>query len=259
MASVPDTPASAAPYLWRVLRGRPRLWSCLTAGVLTAALIPQAWVQPWVTRAIIGWNVGAAVYLILAAKMMFWSSDERMRSRAMHHDDGKFLVLVLVVTSVLMCVAAIVAELFMVKDLTGVARHAHVALAVLTLVSSWAFTQVMFALHYAHDFYAEVGRKSAGGLEFPGTHAPDYGDFLYFAIIIGTSAQTADVSLTSRQMRRTGVLHCVLAFFFNTTLLALTINIASSLICWHFRSVKCRRWHAFLRAISCKIGHAQDT
>lgn len=229
MASAPESPPREAPYLWRVLQARPRLWSCLAAGLLTALWIPQAWVQPWVTRAIIGWNVGAVVYLVLAAKMMFWSSHERMRSRAVHQDDGKILVLVLVVTSVLMCIGAIVAELSVVKDLAGVSRYAHVALVVLTLVSSWAFTQVTFALHYAHDFYASVAQKNAGGLEFPGTHAPDYGDFLYFSIIIGTSAQTADVSLSSREMRRTGTLHCVLAFFFNTTLLALTINIASSL------------------------------
>lgn len=52
---------------------------------------------------------------------------------------------------------------------------------------------------------------------------------MYFALVIGTSAQTADVTLTSRAMRRTGMLHCVLAFFFNTAVLALTINIAASL------------------------------
>jgi len=68
-----------------------------------------------------------------------------------------------------------------------------------------------------------------GGLEFPGGHAPDYGDFLYFACVIGTSGQTADVSFSSRVMRRTGLVHCVLAFLFNTTLIALTINIASGL------------------------------
>ena len=229
MATLPDTPAEESPYVLRVLRSRPRLWSCLAAGLLTAFLIPQTTVQPWVTRAIIGWNVGAVVYLLLAAKMMFWSSHERMRRRAVSQDDGKFLVLLLAIISALMCVWAIVAELSMVKDLAGELRRSHVALAALTLVSSWAFTQVTFALHYAHDFYVSVAQGAPGGLDFPGTHAPDYADFLYFAIVIGTSAQTADVSFSNRSMRRTGTLHCVLAFFFNTTMLALTINIASGL------------------------------
>jgi uncharacterized membrane protein len=87
----------------------------------------------------------------------------------------------------------------------------------------------MFALHYAHDYYLALARGKHAGLEFPGGEAPDYGDFLYFACVIGTSGQTADVSFTSRAMRRTGLVHCVLAFFFNTALVALTINIASGL------------------------------
>jgi uncharacterized membrane protein len=116
-----------------------------------------------------------------------------------------------------------------VKELHGTLRYAHIALAVMTILSSWAFTQVMFALHYAHDYYVAEARGCPGGLDFPGGHAPNYGDFLYFSCVIGTSGQTADVSFTTRAMRQTGTLHCVLAFFFNTTLVALTINIASGL------------------------------
>ena len=103
------------------------------------------------------------------------------------------------------------------------------SLAAITLVSSWLITQTLFALHYAHDFYASRARGQPDGLLFPGTTEPEYGDFMYFACIIGTSAQTADVSITSTPMRRVGLVHCVLAFFFNTTVLALTINIAAGL------------------------------
>jgi len=88
----------------------------------------------------------------------------------------------------------------------------------------------MFALHYAHDYYRDQSAHRGGGLQFPGEEAPDYWDFVYFAAVIGTSAQTADVSFTSRAMRRLGLVHCTLAYAFNTTLLALTINIASGLL-----------------------------
>jgi uncharacterized membrane protein len=161
--------------------------------------------------------------------MMFWSSHERMRTRACEHDDGRITVLVLVVMAAIVSLGAIVAELAVVKDLHGTLRYAHVLLAGMTLISSWAFTQVMFALHYAHDYYVAESRGCPGGLDFPGGHAPNYGDFLYFSCVIGTSGQTADVSFTTRTMRQTGTVHCVLAFFFNTTLVALTINIASGL------------------------------
>lgn len=208
---------------------RPRLFSCIAVGILMGLVMPQSWAQQWATRAIIGWNVGAGLYLMLAMKMMFWSTHARMRTRALQQDDGQVIILMLVVTAALMCIGAIVAELSVVKELKGEIRYGHIALAVLTIITSWVFTQVMFALHYAHDYYVSEIGGAHGGLDFPGGHAPDYGDFLYFAAVIGTSGQTADVSFTSRKMRRIGTVHCVMAFFFNTTLLALTINIASGL------------------------------
>jgi uncharacterized membrane protein len=217
------------PWLLRLLLSRPRLFICFALGVATTFLLPEALAHQTITRIIIGWNVGTCLYLILAGRMMFWSTHERMRKRALHQNEGRILVLILVVVAALMCIGAIVAELAVVKELKGFSRYAHIALAVLTIASSWAFTQTMFALHYAHDFYASESRGHQGGLDFPGGHAPDYGDFLYFACVIGTSGQTADVSFSNRIMRRTGLVHCVLAFFFNTTLVALTINIASSL------------------------------
>ena len=222
---------ASRPRWQRLLLARPRLLSSSVIGLAVALALPQDWVLHDITRAIIGWNVGAVLYLALATHMMFWSSHARMRTRALQEDEGRILVLTLVVIAAVVSLGAIVGQLSVAKDLHGTLRYAHIGLAAMTIVTSWAFTQVMFALHYAHDYYAALGRGlDSGGLDFPGSHAPEYGDFLYFASVIGTSGQTADVSFTSRTMRRTGLVHCVLAFFFNTTLLALTINIASGLI-----------------------------
>lgn len=227
MIKIPDT---TYPTFTHLIFTRPRLFSSILVGILTTLFLPKDLASHGITRAIVGWNVGTWLYLILAARMMFWTTHEKMRARAIVQDDGKFVVLGLVIVAAIVSIGAIVAELSVVKDMHGMLRSAHVTLAVLTILSSWAFTQVMFALHYAHDFYVAKERGNSGGLEFPGASTPDYSDFLYFACVIGTSGQTADVSFTSRSMRRTGLIHCVLAFFFNTTLVALTINIASGLI-----------------------------
>ena len=229
MTTTPVHPYQSKPWLIRLVMARPRLLLCRVIGVLTACLVPDSLAQRTMTRVIIGWNVGAGLYLVLAGRLMFWSTHERMRTRALQQDEGRIAVLVLVIAAAIMCIGAIVAQLAVVKDMHGSIRYAHIALAALTIVTSWAFTQVMFALHYAHDYYVTEVHGEHGGLDFPGGHPPDYGDFLYFASVIGTSGQTADVSFTSRKMRRTGMVHCVLAFFFNTTLVALTINIASGL------------------------------
>ncbi len=218
------------PTLIRLIFTRPRLFSSILLGVLVAIFLPKNLASHDITRIIVGWNVGSWLYLMLAVRMMFWSTHEKMRARAIAQDDGKLVVLGMVIVAAIVSIGAIIAELSVVKDMHGLLRYAHVALAILTILSSWTFTQVMFALHYAHDFYVAKEHGHSGGLEFPGSSTPDYSDFLYFACVIGTSGQTADVSFTNRSMRRTGLAHCVLAFFFNTTLVALTINIASGLI-----------------------------
>jgi len=225
-----ENPLPRGPRLLRIIKARPRLVCSVLIGVATALALPSSLALHPITRLLIGWNVGVVLYLALAAHLMFRSTHERMRSRAMQEDEGRLLVLALVVTSALMSLGAIVAELAVVREMHGAQRFEYIALTVLTIVSSWAFTQVMFALHYAHDYYLCELRGSPGGLLFPGGQAPDYSDFLYFSAIIGTSGQTADVSIASRAMRRTALVHCVLAFFFNTTLLALSINIASGLL-----------------------------
>ncbi len=198
-------------------------------GIAVAIFLPTSLALHQVTRLIIGWNAGACLYIMLAGIMMGRSTREKMQRRACAQDDGQMVILTIVIFAAVASLTAIIAELSVAKDLKGVLRYAHVALAAMTIVSSWTFTHMMFAMHYAHDYYIAISEKQAGGLLFPSEDNPEYGDFLYLAFIIGTSGQTADVSFSSKPMRRIGLVHCVLAFLFNTTVLALTINIAASL------------------------------
>jgi len=213
----------------RLIRTRPRIIIAAAVGLLVYFLLPQDVASHTVTRALIGWNTGAFLYVLLAGIMMTRTSSQGLRHRAQLQDDGAWVLLLLVVFSTIASLAAIAVELAVVKDMHGLLRTAHIALAGVTVLSSWAFTQVMFALHYAHDYYADVCRGQPPSLQFPGEEPPSYSDFFYFSAIIGTSGQTADVSLASRAMRRTGSLHCILAYLFNTTVLALLINIGASL------------------------------
>jgi uncharacterized membrane protein len=229
---------------------RPRLTTSVIAAVLVTVFLPPQITALQTTRLLIGFDTGTCLFLVLAGFMFANASRDSILHRANVEDEGEYVVLVLVVLSAIASVAAIVAELSIVKNLSGPSKTGHVALAGLTVVASWAFTHTMFAMHYAHNFYQrQSGPAGHGGLLFPtpperpdkdseeprkqqkdSNDEPDYLDFLYFSFIIGTSGQTADVSFTSKEMRRLGTLHCVLAFLFNTSILALCINIAASLI-----------------------------
>jgi len=214
----------------RLVRVRPRLFIAAAVALAVGWLLPASVAEHMVTRLLIAWNAGATLYVLMAAVMMVRSSHHHMRRRAQLQDDGQIAILILASIASVASIAAIAAELAVVKDLHGFLKTAHIALAGATVVTSWAFVQVMFALHYAHEYYAAVCHGHTAGLQFPGNEEPDYGDFFYAAAIVGTSGQTADVSYVTKPMRRIGSLHCILAYFFNTTVLALLINIAASLL-----------------------------
>jgi uncharacterized membrane protein len=212
-----------------VVTTRPRLWSSVLFGLAVFWLVPYMLAQHLQARALVAWNAGALLYLLLAVHMIRDDDAVDMQRRALGQTEGRVLVLSLVVASAVAVLLAIGSQLAVVKEMSGPARTAHVALAALTLVTSWLFTQTLFALHYAHDYYLIRCSGQPEPLNFPGTSEPDYGDFLYFSCIIGTSGQTADVTFNGSALRPVGTLHCILAFFFNTTVLALTLNIAAGL------------------------------
>lgn len=216
--------------LFQTFRSRPKLVVSAFLGLLSFVLIPDQWSLNLSTKTILAWNLGSICYLVVTAEMMFSGEIQSMQDRAMRQNVGRWLVLSLVIMAALFCIGAIFTVLFNAKETQGLLKWSHIALVALTVFTSWLFTQVMFAQHYAHEYYFAVSNGQDGGLDFPKTPQPDYADFLYFACVIGTSAQTADINLTSQAMRRVCLLHCMLAFFFNTTLIALTINIGSTLI-----------------------------
>jgi uncharacterized membrane protein len=206
----------------RIIRIRPRLFLSALVGIAVAALWPASF--HGATRVLFGWDIGVGLYLVLAFRVMATADIDGMRRHAARQDEGRIAVLLLTATAALASLGAIIAEL-------GGANKApaHLGLAAITILLSWMFTHTIFALHYAYEYYDENSRRG-GGLNFPGDEPPDYWDFLYFSLVIGMTSQVSDVAVTSNRIRRMVAGHGVVSFVFNATLLALTVNIAASLI-----------------------------
>ncbi|MEY3553633.1 MAG: hypothetical protein RL735_1981 [Pseudomonadota bacterium] len=213
---------------------RPRL----IVGVLMSLAVYLALPGDWrpMTRLLVAWNSGAILYVALTTIMMIQDDPDRMRQRSSVEDEGRFVILILAIVAAIASIVAIVAQLVATKELHGFDRMLHIGLAGLTIISGWAFIHFTFALHYAHEYESErrkrpdLPEKMSGGLDFVDTTAPDYSDFLYFSFTIGVANQTADVVVCSPMMRRIVLVHSIVSFFYNTTILALTINIAAGLI-----------------------------
>ena len=215
--------------IWRSIRLRPRFMWSVAMALVALALVPHH--LPGAVRGAIVWNVGGLTYLLLAARGMWGCGADRIRSRAARQDDSAFVILAIILLAICASFAAIAELITTAKNLSAGARMPLLGLAALTIFVSWLVTQVAFTLHYAHEYYApDHAGEPAGGLVFPEDGHPDYGDFFYFSTSIGATSQTSDVAIRTKALRRLVTLHAIVSFFFNTMVLALTINLAASLV-----------------------------
>jgi len=213
----------------RLLTARPRLYISALIGIVAGAAMPPA--VSVALSVLIGWNVATGLYLVLAFIMMLRSSPRQLRRRAFLQYDTRWVILGLVVACAVATLFAIGLVLGNLKEMPAGTVYWHVGLAGLTLVSSWMMVNVIFAQAYAYEYFGPRQRKDAPpALSFPDDVQPDYWDFMYFSMCIGMTCQVSDVSIRSSILRRVATIHGMLAFFYNTVVLALTVNISASLL-----------------------------
>lgn len=235
MTAKPAPPGSGQARRRRLLGtfvARPRLLLGGAAGVavwLLCLFTPNH--LSLVTSAILAWDANCVTFIALTVAMMWGANSARMRAVAATQDQGQTVILSLVIAAAAASIWVIAKELSAAQHDAGLIKALRVILVFATVALSWFMVQLIFALHYAHEYYAPDGDtpRDAEGLKFPGGEEPDYWDFLHFSIVIGVACQTADIEFTSKPLRRIGTVHGVVAFTFNTVVLALTINLLAGL------------------------------
>ncbi|WP_374945843.1 DUF1345 domain-containing protein [Agreia sp.] len=108
----------------------------------------------------------------------------------------------------------------------GVSRNADlrsepvvVVLAILVVVGSLLVTMSAFAVRYARE------NAVAGGAEFADTEHPRFVDYVYLAIQVGTTFSASDVTITTSRMRNIVSANSLIAFAFNTVVIALLVSV----------------------------------
>lgn len=186
-------------------------------------------------RALLAWDLGVATFLALVTQMALASTEALMRRRAAVQDAGRWAILAMVTAGAFFSLFGLTVVQKTLKTLPAGQGGPMLALIVATILLSWLLVHVMFALHYAHDYYGPTDDPAdedglVGGLAFPGNSQPDYWDFGYFSFVVGMTCQVSDVQVSGQVMRRIVLAHGIVAFFFNTIILALTINILAGMI-----------------------------
>lgn len=211
----------------KIVRTHPRLTSAIVTGIVVGLALPWQWDA--VTRVLIGWNVTVWFYLCLMGWLMMRASHVRVRKIAEQEDNSAVAILAIMSIAAIVSIAAIILELSTIKGLPLSDRLAHYAFTWFTVFGSWCLVATLFTFHYARMFYRSPTERRA--LCFPDKEENlDYWDFLYFSFTIAVAAQTSDVTVMSRSMRKTVLAQSVLSFLFNVAILGLSINIAAGLL-----------------------------
>jgi uncharacterized membrane protein len=213
--------------LHRFIRSRPHLSLAIGLGVLVALLLPES--EAPLTRALIAWNAAVWVYLLSMMWLIARADHHRVRAIAGRQDESAGLVLLSLTVGAVASLSAIIFELGQIPHLSPEQRALHYGFTALTVCGSWFLVGMLFCSHYAHMFYRASGNHLP--LRFPDdVKEPDYWDFLYFSFTIAVAAQTSDVTVLSRPMRKLVLGQSVLSFFFNLAILGLSINIAAGML-----------------------------
>jgi uncharacterized membrane protein len=212
------------PMKWSI---HPRLLLSMFAATLSSFAIPS-WIH-LPSRVLCVWDAGMVCFLVLTWTAMLQVTPDMMSRRAKLQDEGRFVILCLITAA---ACASLFAIGFILQDSKGLSKGPlvlHLILCIMTIIGSWLLVHTIFATHYAKDYYQDDPSTDEiddiGGLDFPKGSKLDFWDFLYFSFCIGMTSQVSDVEVVSRSMRRLVLFHSVLSFFFNTAIVAMSINI----------------------------------
>jgi uncharacterized membrane protein len=210
----------------KLFRYHLRIWIGFGAGVLIYYLLPPAWLP--ISRVLVAWDSGVTLFLVLIFLWMRGLTAQQICSRYIEEDASAPVILVVVTAAAFLSLAAIVEPLATLRRVQGSERIWHFILAAVTLIDSWLLVPTMFTTHYADMFYST--ERTDRPLSFPQTEMPIFWDFAYFSFTIAAACQTADVTTTRSSIRKVVIVHELISFAFNASILGFAINVTAGLI-----------------------------
>lgn len=180
----------------------------------------------WQAATLIGWDVGA----LLLIMWIWWAvgplTAEETQTHARREDTSIRLTELIVLSAGVALLAAVGLALIRAGHATGATKAYLITLGIVSVALSWGLVHTVFTLRYARTFYSEP----IGGIDFNEEDPPTYLDFAYLALTIGMTFQVSDTNLTTKAIRRIALAHALLSYLFGAVIVALVINVVSSLL-----------------------------
>lgn len=209
---------------WRDLRSSVRVTVAASLGIVAGA-VASVWTF-WQAAMLIGWDAGS-LFLIVWTWWAVWDMNaEECKTHANREDPSARLTELIVLSAGVALLAAVGEALIRAAHATGATKAYLIALGLLSVALSWGLVQTIFTLRYARSYYS----GPVGGIDFNESDPPTYLDFAYLALTVGMTFQVSDTNLTTKGIRRVALSQALLSYLFGAVILALVINVVSSLL-----------------------------
>jgi len=180
----------------------------------------------WALSFVLSWNVFGISYLIFNLILFSKSDVDQIQKQCSKEDVSSWILFAFVVSA---CLIGLMSVLSFMNSTSNweIGSILGSILCISAVGFSWLMVHLAFAVRYAHLYYGDNNKQfseHAKGLIFPEDELPDYFDFAYFSIVIGMTFQVSDVVITSKGVRRLVLLHSMIAFIFNTVIIAMTVS-----------------------------------
>ena len=180
----------------------------------------------WQAATLLGWDI-YSIFLMVWIWWAVWDLNaEECKARSNREDPSLRLTEIMVLSAGVAVLAAVGLALFRAGNATGATKAYLITLGILSVALSWGLVHTVFTLRYARSYYV----RPVGGIDFNEDDLPTYLDFAYLALTIGMTFQVSDTNLTSKGIRRIALSHALLSYLFGAVIVALVINVVSSLL-----------------------------
>ena len=198
----------------------------VAAAVGIVAGVAASFLTFWQAATLIGWDVGCLFLMTWIWWAVAGLDAEQCKTHAKREDPSIGLTELIVLTAGVAVLAAVGLALVRAGSAGGATKAYLISLGVVSVALSWGVVHTVFTLRYARSYYS----PEEGGIDFNEDDPPTYLDFAYLALTIGMTFQVSDTNLTSKAMRRIALSHALLSYLFGAVIMALVINVVSSLL-----------------------------
>lgn len=205
------------------MKARTRLAACVVIGLGVFAGV--AAFTPWQVSVLSGWDTTALAFVAVVWFGVRGKDSVATEALATREDDSRTSADIVLIAASVASLVGVGFALLKAAAETGTAHVIIIAVAVVSVVLSWASVHTVFTLRYARLYYA-----GAGGIDFHVEERPDFGDFAYVALTIGMTFQVSDTDLTAKPIRMTALRHALLSYLFGVAIVAMTINVVAGLL-----------------------------